>query len=449
MARASAIPAAAPPSMAWTHAPLVALGMIIVIAIRLHEFVPLARYMAPALLATFGGLGILLMRTPALLRQEALRDPLTQLMLAYFGFMIITVPFALWPGLSVRSVQYMLPGVAMLIGIRLCGTRRVDLRFLATGFVFAAAAYALYVRTSGYMSLSGRLSAGTGMYDSNDMASIMAMTFPLAVGLARSERGVRRLLLAGAAVLVITVALASGSRGGMLGVLAGALVLALGMKGRFRVLALTGLAVGTLGLWTFSPTFHDRMSSLGNLDDDYNTTHEVGRKQVWERGRQYIRENPVLGVGVGNFPIAEGDYFAVKYYGTRGAKWSNAHNAYVQAYAELGLIGGSIFVLLLLYGGYHGLRLWLGVRSRDGPLLHEPQYLASLCAYAVAAIFLSHAYFMPLFAVLAITGLAARVAAQEAAGAASPAGAPALERLTPAQLRWLRSQAMVRTQGEA
>jgi O-antigen ligase len=449
MARVATMPAAAPMSTAWAGAPLVALGMIIIIAIRLHEFVPLARYMAPALLATFGGLGILLMRTPALLRQEAFRDPLTQLMVAYFAFMIITVPFALWPGLAVRSLRYMLPGVAMLIGIRLCGTSRVSLRFLATGFVLTAAAYALYVRTAGYVSGTGRLSAGMGMYDSNDMASIMAMTFPLAVGLARSERGVRRLLLAAAALLVITVALGSGSRGGMLGAIAGGLVLALGMKGRFRVLSLTVLAAATAGLWTFSPTFHERMSSLGNLDEDYNTTHEVGRKQVWERGRQYIRENPILGVGVGNFPIAEGDYFAVKYYGTRGAKWSNAHNAYIQAYAELGLIGGSVFVLLLLFGGYHGLRLWLGVRSRDGPLLHEPQYLASVCAYAVAAIFLSHAYFMPLFAVLAITGLAARVAAAEAAGSGSAAGSQALERLTPAQLRWLRSQAMVRTQGEA
>jgi O-antigen ligase len=426
---------------AWRGAPLVALLLVVVSAIRLHELVPATSVLQPALLATFGGLGLLLARTPELLRKEAFSDRLSVLIMAYWGFMIVTMPFALWPGLAAGMVRYMLPGVAMVLAIRMCAADRRTLNFLLTGFVLAASAYALYARVSGRM-WDGRLSAGTGMYDSNDMAAIMAVAFPLAVGLVRHRSGAMRLLLIGAALLLATVALASGSRGGTLGLGAGAIVLAFGLKGNLRIGAVTLLAIATLGLWNFSPSFNERMSSLTNLEEDYNMTDEVGRKQVWKRGRQYIRENPVIGVGAGNFPIAEGDYFAVMYYGTRGAKWSSAHNAYIQAYAELGLIGGSIFVGLLLFGVARSWRHWRGTHGCGG-LSHQPELLAALCAYMVSAIFLSHAYFMPLFALLGMIVLADRVRRTEANAEASADTFVPVDSLTPPQLRKLRSNGLL------
>jgi O-antigen ligase len=430
---------------AWSGAPYIALALIVIVAVRLHELVPGISVLQPALLATFGGLGILLSRTSRQVLEETFQDRLSVLMLAYFGFMVFTIPFALWPGLAVGSVKYMLPGVAMLLAIRMCAADRRTLTLLLSGFVAAAALYALYTRMSGRL-YDGRLSAGIGMYDSNDMAAIMAVTFPLAVGLARSQRGALRLGMAAAALLLAMVALASGSRGGTLGLGAGAVVLAFGMKGNLRVLAIAVLAAATLGLWNFSPSFNERMSSLTNLEEDYNTTAEEGRKQVWQRGRQYIRDNPVVGVGVGNFPIAEGDYFAALYYGTRGAKWSNAHNAYIQAYAELGLIGGSFFIGLLLVGIRRSWRLWRGTAGGPGGVIHEPGLLAALAAFMVSAVFLSHAYFMPAFALLALIGLADRVARSEYESAAAGCSVMAAGALTPPQLRKLRSQALLQAQ---
>jgi O-antigen ligase len=157
------------------------------------------------------------------------------------------------------------------------------------------------------------------------------------------------------------------------------------------------------------------MISITNLEDDYNTTAETGRKAVWRRGRGYIREKPLLGVGLGNFPIAEGQ--ALEAANSRG-KWSAAHNAYVQAFAELGLPGGTLLILIIVSGSVVGVRFARGVRFGD-EIVTRPEYIASVASYSVSAIFLSHAYFSPYFALVGLIALADR-AAQFGATAASP-----------------------------
>jgi O-antigen ligase len=155
------------------------------------------------------------------------------------------------------------------------------------------------------------------------------------------------------------------------------------------------------------------MMSLTNLDQDYNNTEPTGRKAVWERGRGYIRQNPLVGVGVGNFPIAEGQTLDEA---QQHGKWSTAHNAYIQAYAELGLPGGTILVVLLVSGAIIGVRYARGVRFGDETVT-RPEYIASVASYAVSGIFLSHAYFSPMFALLGLLALADRVAEVESATA--------------------------------
>lgn len=393
----------------WNGTVLVALLLIIVAAVRLHELVPVLRFIKPALLVTFGGTALIWLKTPAPERAALLRHPFMRLVFAYWAFMLVTAPFALWPRLALESVQYFLPGVALAAAILLSRADRPTLSRLQGGFVVAAAVFALAAKLFGRTFADGRLEPMAGMYDSNDMAALLALTFPLALGYARAQRDTARMVGYGAALLLLVAILASGSRGGVLGLGAGAVVYVLGMKGSRRIVALTMLAAVTAGIWAYSPSFKNRMMTLTNLESDYNTYDEFGRKAVWKRGRQYIRENPVIGVGAGNFAIAEGQYFGIVRAGIRGAKWSNAHNAYVQSFAELGLLGGSIFVGILLAGVTYGLRLWRGVRVASGELLHRPELLASLCAFMVSAIFLSHAYFMPLIATGALAALADRV----------------------------------------
>jgi O-antigen ligase len=392
---------------AWQSAPLVVMAMISVIALRLHELVPGIGIIRPGLLVAFGGISFLLLRSPSAARAAAFRHPLFKMVVAYWLFMLLTVPFALWAGLAFSTATFFIPGICLVLAILLCAPTRQNLRLLQATMVFGATAYALYARIWGSVLGEDRLEPGLGMYDSNDMAAILAMSFPLAIGLFLTERGRVRWAAAAAALILGMVVLASGSRGGLLALGAGALVLALGLKGWIRPAGLALMAVAVIGLWNFSPTFSARIDSIINVEGDYNLTDETGRKAVWARGRGYIRENPLVGVGAGNFGVREGLYFQQEYFGQRGGKWSAAHNAYVQAYADLGLIGGSIFVALLIWGVIATLGLWRGVRGMAG-LVHRPEYLAALCAFIASSVFLSHAYYFPLLALLGIIAVARR-----------------------------------------
>src|SRR5678815_3555338 len=85
-------------------------------------------------------------------------------------------------------------------------------------------------------------------------------------------------------------------------------------------------------------------------ESDYNRTDETGRVQIWKRGIGYMLSNPLLGVGAGNFPAAEGllSPFAQRQQFGVGVRWSAAHNTLVQVGAELGVVGLVLFVALVL-----------------------------------------------------------------------------------------------------
>jgi O-antigen ligase len=257
-----------------------------------------------------------------------------------------------------------------------------DGRPAGIAFVAFATGYAILMRAFG-TNTWGRLE-GFGMYDSNDIASVFAVSFPLAAGLLLRARGRARWVAGAGVVLLVLTVVASGSRGGTLALLAGAIVFTLGVRGSRRFWIIILFVAGGFATWaTASQQFRNRMKSLTTLEDDYNYTDATGRKAVWERGRGYILEHPLIGVGIGNFPIKEGENLAAQ--GLHG-KWSTAHNAYIQSYAELGIPGGTIFVLILLMSGSVGYGFARGRRVSPTVELHRPEYAASIAAFAVVGL---------------------------------------------------------------
>lgn len=410
----------------WKRADWLALVLIILVATRLQELFSFVALIRPALLAlVLGSILLATKATPSAVRSVFSYRP-ARVVLGFWAVMALSIPFALWPALAFKTTQALAASILLFLAILFCSPLRRTVDRLTIGLVAGAAVYGLYAKLAGYTGADGRLEAGSGMYDSNDMASLMAICFPLAVLLGFRHRGKLRFLGFGTALLLVVVVIASGSRGGTLALAAGGIVLPFGARGIKRIPAVVMLVLAMVSVWSFGgKSFRDRMTSLTSLEQDYNYTDEYGRKQIWKRGRGYYREHPVIGVGAGNFPIAEGGNWADE---NRRGKWSNAHNAYVQVFAELGTIGGGLFVMILFVAFRRSFRLWRGVRIRDGTLLHRPELFAALCAYMVAAYFLSAAYYPPLYALLGIIFLADRAAIVEQAGSRSPIGATRMRR---------------------
>lgn len=398
----------------WRSAWLGAASLLCIIAVRITELWPALAVVRPVVVAALV-LGIVYLFTTS---NQALRSAAgerqVRLMASYGVWAFLTAPFALYKTLALRESYSIFPvGLVLMLAILLCAPTRKNLDRILVGFVAAVTFLGLALLTRGTSYVSARLTTGA-FYDPNDLAALLAMALPMAGGLAIRADGRHRIFGGVASAALVIVLVQTASRGGLLALAVGTIVLlaALSLSRTLVVLVIVALSGGIL--WEKGPpVFRERAATLLSLEQDYNVTEQTGRFQIWRRGIDYVLERPVTGVGMNNFRIAEGAYLARN---SMPGRWSTAHNAYVQAFAELGLVGGCLLLTMLRLGVRQASSLWRpqSWRHRNGASLHRPELLGALLAFCTSAMFLSHAYSYLLFAILALIAFAARVARIEA-----------------------------------
>jgi O-antigen ligase len=365
----------------------------------------------PLLLATVTSIGALLIQ-PGTGRTLSLRlrNPTAQFALGLLAIATLSVPGSLYPGLSFDYLLKNHLASVILFLILLAGIRGPeDLTRFAAVVVVGGAIYSATVLTRYDLGPDGRL-GDLVYYDANDMGMLLDCTLPFALYFAVRARALPwRIASSAAAVLFLAGIVRSGSRGAFLGLVAvGLYTLVRGqhIPLRWRVTSIVTAALLLVVL--ASDQYWRMMQTLLNPKADYNWAGGAsgGRMEVWKRGVGYMLHHPILGVGLGAFPVAEGTLSSVakrQSYGG-GAKWSAAHSSYVQVGGELG-VGGAFLFLAILWTAFRGV-----TRRRRGPPPLGPPIAASLVGYAVAGAFLSQAYATMLYAILALAVGAAQLA---------------------------------------
>jgi O-antigen ligase len=168
----------------------------------------------------------------------------------------------------------------------------------------------------------------------NVAAIVLELSLPLLVAWAWSTRSWRLLLAGGAAATLLALVL-TFSRAGLLAVLAG-LALMAAQRGRPRMLGT--LAVGlvvvgsTLGWAAVADPGLDRRLTAG-LDE--SSPLQPARTVFWSVALDMQRDHPWLGVGPDNFRWQFAAYsgIAADHLGI------HAHNQYLEALADTGLVG--------------------------------------------------------------------------------------------------------------
>lgn len=382
----------------------VAVVLLALIAARVAEIVPGAARFRPALLAAVIGGSLVLFQTQPAQLFLRFRNPVIAAFLGFATWAALTVPFAIWPGQAANSMYPVFaPALVMIVVLALCPPQLSMLDRVTTGLVLSFGALFLSV-LSDSMVFRGRLYT-SGSLDPNDLASCAAIVFPMAVMQMRRKNPIWLAVALVVAPLAVYVLLQTGSRGGTLAFAASALTLVVVLPWRFRAVAATVLVIAVPLVWAVAPpTFRARVISLGSLESDYNTFDFFGRQELWKRGLGYAVRNPITGVGLGNFDTAEGQTLSAM--GVTG-KWSAAHSAYIQVFAETGFVGGGLWVLLLARAAM----IFMRFARRHG----RPEYIAALAGWAVGGIFLSHAYFWAFFGLVALSALAWQIELQRVA----------------------------------
>jgi hypothetical protein len=348
--------------------------------------------------------GVLAIAAYALARL-ARREPLIlptpelKLCLGLALWAVITTPFSIWPGGSIATLQE--PLAKSLIVAWLVSA------VVSTSARFRRVAWALCLMAIP-AALGGILNylAGVRLQDNgnrilgypaplsgnpNDLALLLNLLLPFAIGLFLGSRtAFRRLLLAGVVVLMVAGVIVSFSRGGFITLM---VVLAVyGVKLRRRRegrLVWAVILMALMALPILPGGYVDRVSTISSVEAD-PTGSAQERTRDMALALAYVLTHPVVGAGLGQDSLLLNEL--------RGNTWTRVHNIYLGVGVDLGWFGLGLFVTLLVRAFKNAREASRQWERGNRELFFLAQGLhVSLIAFAMAAMFHPGSYFFPFY----------------------------------------------------
>ena len=268
---------------------------------------------------------------------------------------------------------------------------------------------AIYGYFNANLSLPSNMRYGMGVGgfigDENDFSMAVNMILPFALFGIFSANGTKGkiyyLLLI---CLFVFVVIISESRGGFIGLVS---VLFYSWM-RSNKKAVFAVVLGILALFTVLVAPQSYWDEIGTITTENTQENQYGtgaqRIYAWKLGYMMFRENPVLGVGQGNYP------WNVKAMENKlGVQWQErslsgraAHSMYFTLLPELGSIGVILFGMLIWYSIKDLIYIRKVVVSKDHQFADEDSkriyYLTlalegSLVGYLTSSTFISTLYY--------------------------------------------------------
>lgn len=307
---------------------------------------------------------------------------ITKTVLFFWATMAMSVPFAYWGANALsNTIQFGQTVAYHLLIVTLVNSVERFRAFLITfavliGWLAGSSTYLYmagdYVVTMGIDRAVGLTSAGS---DPNTLANTLVSGLPLILLLLTKDSGkVIKMLALGVAVTCVLTIIYTGSRMGFFStIMLGILFAVTGKKKLIYIPALILLAVIT---WTFIPEqYKNRYESVNNLEKDQSYQNRI---RAWQAGWAMFKDNPVTGVGAGNFAYAAG----AEYWPGPGKKvWLNAHSLPLKALGDLGLLGTTAFIVMIVT--LFRLNFRLKRKLADSNLPSTMRYYPTACNFSL------------------------------------------------------------------
>lgn len=275
-------------------------------------------------------------------------------LVAMLGWCTLSFAWAVSPSTALGGAgRYALNMMLLPIAFGAVRERR-HVAWVLAAYVAGAAVSAIYgFGSSSSTGFTGRLTGYFG--DPNAEATVFAASIPLVIGLMVMFRESARVKLVGLVMLVVLFAglVSTLSREGLVAlgaVLVGGVVFGGRWRGQAAILLVLGIIALTGYFFVFAPLAARQRVTMADTS---------GRSSIWTVAWRVVRAHPVLGVGNDNFILVEGRY--VNQPGAVLAAYTIknprvAHNAYLEALADLGIPGLVTLVLVVIASVGAGVR---------------------------------------------------------------------------------------------
>src|SRR5262245_11924866 len=334
---------------------------------------------------------------------------------------LLTIPFSFWPGGSLKVFSDIYVKIILIFALMIStitSPRRVRqmtwVMLVASGYLAARGIFD-YVRGVNLVEGDRLRGAVGGMFENPNDFALNLVTFlaPTLFIVIQDKKPSRRLFASMLAVLMLGAIVCTKSRSGFLGLIAmGSAVIY--YTARLKPGLVFGiLLAGVLALPAMPSSFWNRMDSIVNADED-QTGSRAARVRLLNQGLEVFSENPLTGIGAGQFQNYNGPGVV--------EKWRVTHNVWLQVAAELGIFGLAVFAYLVVRGysaNFRTLRVLNRYRRRaDQPGVPDPLHMteeerviidtnakgmtAALVGWTVCAFFASVAFNWTFYYVLAL-----------------------------------------------
>jgi len=313
------------------------------------QVIPLAMIGA---LAAAGAYGFTLLQggAPFILTREM------KIVMAMTVIFVLGLPFAYWRQMTydILMESWLKTVIIFLLITQTMFTmdRVRKLLWVILLCMFVVCSYSLVDPRSNIITEGGRLRGSTvGFLSGNYLGLAAAVTLPyMSVFLVRSRSLIGTVLLISTFSLVMLMVVRGASRSNMICVVISLVlvwweVLRHAKRGRVMgmvfALAIVGSVLSAPGI------FWDRISTMWTGEGIAVSDHarsagesEFQRKALAIRAIRYTLENPLVGLGLGNFSQRSGSEYGAQ-------DWKGAHNTYLQLASETGIPGFVLFLSLL------------------------------------------------------------------------------------------------------
>jgi probable O-glycosylation ligase (exosortase A-associated) len=205
----------------------------------------------------------------------------------------------------------------------------------------------------------------------NYMAFTMVVMFCIAMTMAiYSKRKVVKIIFLSLCPVYIYTLMQTASRGGTLSLLS--VLVLFWLKTKKKILSLIIFALVLITILPvareYFPNYFNRLDTINNPEEDVSITQ---REELWKMGLDFIKENPIVGIGFGNFVLRAPN---------------SAHNSYIQIASELGIVGFLIWMVFLFTGWMNLFLLKRNMKRRDFIYYVAMGIEISLIAYCVQSL---------------------------------------------------------------
>jgi O-antigen ligase len=285
---------------------------------------------------------------------------------------ILTIPFSFWPGGSLKVFSDIYVKIILIFALMvstITTPRRIRqmtwVMMIASGYIAARGVFD-YLRGVNLVEGNRLRGAIGGMFENpNDLAlNLVTFLAPTLFIIIQDRKTSRRVFACVLATLMLAAIVCTKSRSGFLGLIAmGAVVVF--YTARLKPALVFGiLLTGLLAIPAMPQSFWDRMDSIMNAEEDPSGSREA-RIRLFNQGIEVFAQNPITGIGAGQFQNYTGPEMV--------EKWRVTHNAWLQVAAELGIFGLCIFFALVVRGYracFASLRILRGTSRTRAPVAY-------------------------------------------------------------------------------